>query len=109
FTVAYTAAQEARARASVSAAQSRRYTDVRLLEADEAVAKINVAETRAARWHPHAARIQPAKLASGLAAAVERLGVEIYENTRVVEITPHKLHTTHGTVTADYIVRATEG
>lgn len=109
FTVAYTPAQEKRLRAFAAAEQTWKSTDLELFEAEKAKAKINVANTRAATWHPHAARIQPAKLASGLAAAVERLGVEIYENTRVIEITPHKLHTTHGTVTADYIVRATEG
>lgn len=109
FNVAYTPAQEARIRAFAASEQSWKYTDLELLEATEAQAKINVADTRAAVWHPHCARIQPAKLASGLAAAAERLGVEIYERTRVVEIEPHRLRTTHGTVSAEYIVRATEG
>lgn len=109
FNVAYTPAQEKRIRAFAAAEQQWKHTDLQLLEAEEAKAKINVARTRAAVWHPHAARIQPAKLASGLAAACERAGVEIYEGTRVIEIAPHKLHTTHGTVTADYVVRATEG
>lgn len=109
FTVAYTPAQEKRIREFAAVEQQWKYTDLQLLEADEAMAKINVAGTRAAVWHPHAARIQPAKLAAGLAAACERAGVEIYEGTRVVEITPRKLHTTHGTVSAEFIVRATEG
>ena len=109
FNVAYTPAQEKRIRDFAAAEQRWKYTDLQLLEADEAKTKINVENTRAAVWHPHAARIQPAKLAAGLAQACERAGVEIYENTRVIEIAPHKLHTTHGTVSADYIVRATEG
>lgn len=109
FTVATAPAQEARLRAFAAAEQSWRYTDLELLEAGEARARIDVAGTRAAVWHPHAARIQPAKLVSGLAAACERWGVEIYEGTRVVEIAPHRLRTTHGTVTAEYVVRATEG
>ena len=109
FNVAYTPAQEARIRAFAAEEQSWRYTDLELLEAAEAKAKINVTNTRAAVWHPHAARIQPAKLVSGLAVACERLGVEIYERTRVVEIAPHSVITTHGTVSAEYIVRATEG
>lgn len=109
FNVAYTPAQEARIRAFAAAEQSWQHTDLQLLEAEEARAKINVAGTRAAVWHPHAARIQPAKLAAGLADAVERLGVEIYERTRVTEIAPHRVHTTHGTVSAEYVVRATEG
>lgn len=109
FNVAYTPAQETRLRAVAASEQTWQYTDVELLEAPEARAKINVANTRAAIWHPHCARIQPAKLAKGLAEAAERLGVEIYERTRAVEIAPHRVHTTHGTVSAEYIVRATEG
>ena len=109
FNVAYTPAQEARIRAFAAAEQTWKSADLELLEAPEAKAKINVANTRAAVWHPHSARIQPAKLAAGLADAVERLGVEIYERTRAVEILPHRVVTTHGTVSAQYVVRATEG
>lgn len=109
FNVAYTPAQEARIRAYAASEQQWKYADLSLLEAPEAMAKINVANTRAAVWHPNAARIQPAKLAAGLAEAVERMGVEIYERTRAVEIAPHRVRTTHGTVSAQYIVRATEG
>ncbi|MBK0421695.1 FAD-dependent oxidoreductase [Leucobacter sp. CSA2] len=109
FNVAYTPAQEARIRAFAASEQTWQSSDLELFEAAEAKAKINVENTRAAVWHPHAARIQPAKLAKGLADAVERLGVEIYERTRAVEIEPHRVRTTHGTVSAEYIVRATEG
>lgn len=109
LTVARTPAQEARLRAFAAAEQSWKHTDLALLEAPEATARIAVHGTRAAVWHPHAARIQPAKLVAGLAAAVERLGVEIYERTTVQEIAPHRLRTDHGTVRAEHIVRATEG
>ncbi|MGI8392780.1 NAD(P)/FAD-dependent oxidoreductase [Leucobacter sp. W1038] len=109
FNVAYTPAQEARIRSFAASEQQWAHTDLELLEASAATEKINVAHTRAAVWHPHCARIQPAKLAAGLADAVERLGVEIYERTRAVEIAPHRVRTTHGTVSADIVVRATEG
>lgn len=109
FTVAYTPAQEKRLRAFAESEHGFRYTDLDLFDTDAAVEQIRVAGTRAAVWHPHAARIQPAKLASGLADVVEGLGVELYERTRAVEITPHKIRTTHGTVSADFVVRATEG
>ena len=109
FNVAYTPAQEARIRSFAASEQQWAHTDLELLEAAAATAKINVAHTRAAVWHPHCARIQPAKLAAGLADAVERAGVEIYERTRVVEIAPRRVRTTHGTVSADIVVRATEG
>ncbi len=109
FNVAYTPAQEKRIREFAASEQTWQHTDLELLEAPEATAKINIAHTRAAVWHPHAARIQPAKLAAGLAAAVERLGVEIYEGTTAVEIAPHRVATDHGIVTANFVVRATEG
>ncbi|MGP9783524.1 FAD-dependent oxidoreductase [Arthrobacter sp. MYb224] len=109
FEVAYNPAQEARLRAFVTAEQSWEHSGVQLLESSEAAQQINVAGTLAAAWHPHAARIQPAKLVSGLAQAVESLGVEIFESTRVTEISSHRLDFAGGTVTADFIIRATEG
>jgi glycine/D-amino acid oxidase-like deaminating enzyme len=55
------------------------------------------------------ARAHPAKLLAGLARAVESLGVSIYEATPVSKISPHAAVTPAGTVTARWIVRATEG
>jgi glycine/D-amino acid oxidase-like deaminating enzyme len=109
FNVAYTPAQEQRIREFATAEQTWKHTDLQLLEAAEATAKINVAHTRAAVWHPHSARIHPAKLVAGLARVVEDLGVEIYEGTTAHEIATHRVVTDHGTVRADFIVRATEG
>lgn len=109
FNVAYTASQDKRIRDFARAEQQWKSTDLELLEAAEAKAKINVEGTVAAVWHPHAARIQPAKLASGLARVVESLGVKIYENTTAEEIRPKEVITDKGTVRADIIVRATEG
>ncbi|MBP6685834.1 MAG: FAD-dependent oxidoreductase [Leucobacter sp.] len=108
FAVATTPAQEARLRAYVASERQCEGTDLTLLE-PAAASRIDVAGARAASWHPHAARIQPVKLARGLANAVERLGVAIYERTRVVEIDPYELQTTHGTVTADHIVATGAG
>lgn len=109
FTVARNAAQLSRLQAAARAEQAWDETDVELLSASQATSRINVAGTLGAMWHPHCARIQPAKLASGLAAAVEALGVEIYENTRVSEILPNRAVTPHGMVEAEFVVRATEG
>lgn len=77
--------------------------------------RINVAGTLGSMHIPHCARIHPAKLVRGLAAAVERRGVQIYENTLVTEInagangTPARAVTERGTVRAAHILRATEG
>lgn len=109
FNVAYTPAQEKRLRDFAAYEQTWRHTDLQLLEADEAIAKINVAGTLAAVWHPHCASIQPAKLAQGLADVCTRVGVEIFENTLVTEISPGHVITARGTIRADVIVRATEG
>lgn len=62
-----------------------------------------------ARFSPHSASIQPAKLVRGLAAAVERLGVVIYERSPVVTIEPRRATTERGAVSATSILRATEG
>ncbi|GAB7071008.1 NAD(P)/FAD-dependent oxidoreductase [Mycolicibacterium hodleri] len=109
FTVATNAAQQTRLLHAVEEARTWPMTDVELLGAAEATARINVHGTTGAMWHPHCARLHPAKLAGGLARVVEALGVEIYEQTRVTEIRPHQAVTAAGTVTADTIVRATEG
>ncbi|MEZ2371160.1 NAD(P)/FAD-dependent oxidoreductase [Arthrobacter sp. RCC_34] len=109
FNVAYTAAQEERLRATAAAEQGWRHTDVDLLPAVEARERIAVQGMRAALWHPHAARIHPAKLVQGLARTVESLGVSLYEGTRALSIEPGRVITDHGTVSADTVVRATEG
>ena len=107
--VAYTPAQERRLRADVVAAAQWQHSDTELLEADAVRRKINVANARAGVWHPHAARIHPAKLVRGLAVAVERLGVRIHENTRVTALRPHRVEFDGGALDAECIVRATEG
>ncbi len=83
--------------------------DLSVLDAEGLRERIRVAGGKAALWSPHCARIQPAKLVRGLAAAVERLGVRIYEGTEVTEIRPHCAVTRHGTVRATFVVRALEG
>ena len=45
----------------------------------------------------------------GLARVVESLGATIFEQTQVLSWEPHRVVTTHGTVTAETIVVATEG
>ncbi|MGO4692586.1 NAD(P)/FAD-dependent oxidoreductase [Glaciibacter sp. 2TAF33] len=109
FTVARNPAQQARLEAAFRADLPWRATDVQLLSAAAARSRIDVAGATGAMWHPHCARIQPAKLAAGLAATVDKLGVEIYEDTRVTGILPHRARTRRGDVEAEFVVRATEG
>jgi glycine/D-amino acid oxidase-like deaminating enzyme len=79
------------------------------LSAAEVEARVRVANALGAVFTPHCARIQPAKLVRGLATAVERQGVEIYEATPVETIRPHLAQTVFGDVAARWVVRATEG
>ena len=83
--------------------------DLLMLSADQLRERVNVAGAIGATWSPHCARVQPARLVRGLAAAVERLGVVIYEGTTVSEVRPGVAITDHGRVTATRIIRALEG
>ncbi len=83
--------------------------DIHLIDAEEARARINVNNIRGAMITRGVARIQPAKLVQGLARAVERLGVRIYENTAVTSLEKGMVETSRGKVRAPFIIRATEG
>ncbi|WP_267293428.1 NAD(P)/FAD-dependent oxidoreductase [Mycobacterium hackensackense] len=109
LTVAYTPAQFGRLQAAAEALAAWPGTDGTLLSASDTANRVNVAETLGGIWHPHCAKVHPAKLARGLTEAVERLGVDIYENTPVHEIEPGRARTDFGTVRATHILRATEG
>jgi len=82
--------------------------DMELLTPAEARTRVHVTGGRSAVFSPHVARLHPVKLVRGLAFAVERLGVSIYESTPVTEIAPHRAVTPVGTVEARWVVRATE-
>ncbi len=90
--------------------------DLRLLEADEARSMLAATEVLGGLFLAAGARVQPLLLVHGLATEAERLGCVIHERTRVTEIVPggngvaaSRVATRHGTVTADVVVRATEG
>jgi glycine/D-amino acid oxidase-like deaminating enzyme len=83
--------------------------DHRLLTADEARAEVAATDVLGATYTPHCAAIQPALLVRGLADVVERMGVQIYEQSPVTSIWNGEAHTLHGRVTAETVVRATEG
>lgn len=112
LTVAVNPAQEARLRAGVERARigwGLDESDLHLLERGQLSDRIRIADARCASYTPHVARVHPARLVRGLADAVEALGVTIHESTRVGEIRPHQAIAESGTVTSDWVVRATEG
>jgi glycine/D-amino acid oxidase-like deaminating enzyme len=109
--VARTPAQRVRLAAAV--AQDRAWgageDDLLELDAPALAARVDVADGLAGSFTPHCARVQPAKLVQGLARAVERLGVEILEDTAVLEVRPGAAICTRGTVRARHVLRCLEG
>lgn len=106
--LARSAVQEARGRAVVDA-EAPFGTGLAWLAAPEASALCNATRVRGGTYTPHCAAIHPGKLVRGLADAVERLGVTIREQTRVLRLQPGRVETEAGSVRAEVIVRATEG
>jgi glycine/D-amino acid oxidase-like deaminating enzyme len=80
-----------------------------LLDEAELAGRVAIGGGRGALYTPHCARVQPAKLVSGLGEAVERAGATIYESTRAVELAPGEVRTPGGRVRARFVIRATEG
>jgi glycine/D-amino acid oxidase-like deaminating enzyme len=80
-----------------------------LIGRDELLSRIQVRNGVGALVTRGVARVQPAKLVRGLAAAVARLGVRIHEQTRVTRIGKGAVTTDRGVVKAPLTVRATEG
>ena len=109
LTLARSAVQLASARAAVDEAHAWDQQEVELLDGPAARARLNATDTIGAMFTPDCAAIHPAKLVRGLARAVSERGVTIYEQTQATSITPHTVVTSGGTVTADFVVRATEG
>lgn len=77
--------------------------------AEEARARVAVPGVLGGMVVGNVARVQPAKLVRGLAAAVERLGVRIVEGTAALALEKGLVTTDHGRVRAPVILRATEG
>lgn len=107
--VARNPAQAQRLREEVEEDRRWGVEDVAILTAHEAGQRIAVDGLVLGSFNPHCARIQPAKLARGLADVVERRGVTLYEQTRVTRIEPGRAETPQGVVRAPIIIRATEG
>jgi glycine/D-amino acid oxidase-like deaminating enzyme len=111
LTVATTQPQLKRLRARVEAKHSLGLgrEDIRLLSAEESADLIRGPEgLLAASFTPHCARVDPARLARGLAAACERLGVKIYEQSPAEGLGPRSVQCRDGRISADVVVRATE-
>ena len=83
--------------------------DYRWLDARALSARLNIRNPLGAIFTPHVARIEPARLAAGLATAVEGLGVPLFEQTPVLGIEGETVHTSRGRVRATTRILAVEG
>lgn len=110
-TLARSPAHLTRLREEVDVARGRGFDedDLRLLDADEARAMLAASGVVGGMFTPHCAAVHPARLVRGLARVVEARGVSLFEHTRVHEIGPGFARTDAGRVSADVVVRATEG
>ena len=72
-------------------------------------ARVAIPSARGALVTSGVARIQPAKFVRGLADAVARLGVTIYETTRAHKVSKGQVITDQGRVACAVVLKATEG
>jgi glycine/D-amino acid oxidase-like deaminating enzyme len=109
--MARTPVQLERAKAEIAEARAFGFgeDDLRLLTAAQASELAGAANVLGATFTPHCAAIHPARLARGLAEAVRRAGVQVFERTPATQLAPRQVVTPAGTVRARYVVRATEG
>jgi len=107
--IARNPAQASRLAAEIDEELNWKVDGIAPLTKSEAAERIRFANVVSAYHTPHCARIQPARLARGLADTVERFGVDIYENSPVTAIEAGRAVTPLGTVSAPIVLRATEG
>jgi glycine/D-amino acid oxidase-like deaminating enzyme len=84
-------------------------SDLEFLSADEIASHANFSDAIGGTFTPNCAALNPAKLVHALARIVEKLGVQIYENSPVSQITKNKVTLENADIKAKFIVRATEG
>lgn len=83
-------------------------TDFQWLNKDELNQQLCIHSSDGAIYSPHCARIQPAKLARGLASVIESMGVEVYEQSKVLNWQPGLVTTDKGSVHCDWVIPAVE-
>jgi len=108
--VATSPGQLRRLRADLDAADGLGLSGFKELDASEVRAEVDSPTYLGGMLEEHCAVVQPAKLARGLAEAVERRGATIYETTHVETIRDEgsrvRLSTAFGDVRADQVVLA---
>ncbi|GAA4625514.1 NAD(P)/FAD-dependent oxidoreductase [Cellulomonas oligotrophica] len=96
-------------RVTREAAEGARWGDeVQLLDPEGVAEHVRAEGVLAGTWTPDCARVQPARLAHGLAQVLTARGVRIAERTRALRTSPRAVVTDQGTVRCRWVVRATE-
>lgn len=83
--------------------------DFQLLGPEACATRIRSRDFLGALLSTHSAVLDPGKLVRGLARAVERMGVRIYEDSRATGLTSQEVRTAGGSIRAEKVVLATEG
>jgi glycine/D-amino acid oxidase-like deaminating enzyme len=83
--------------------------DYRWLEPEECAARARAHRNLGGLYFAHCAALHPARLARGLADAVERRGVAIYERSPAIAVGERSVVTPGGRLRADVVFLATEG
>ncbi len=114
--VARNLVQRDRALATLAAARDFGETedDLRWCDPEEARALVGMSDVLGGLYTPHCAALHPARLVRGLAAAVVRRGVALYEGTPALSVATDagsrpRVTTPGGRIRADVVVRALEG
>ena len=81
----------------------------RFLEPDECAQRIRGQDYDGALYSTHVAALNPARLVRGLARAVEKRGVRLYERSPVRRVARDRIETDRATLLANRVVLATEG
>ena len=82
--------------------------DVRIISPEEIRQRVAIEGAIGGTVTPHCARVNPAALARGLAEALERRGVTIFEQSPATAITAGSVTTAFGVLRAPVVLRATE-
>jgi glycine/D-amino acid oxidase-like deaminating enzyme len=83
-------------------------SDVRWLPPTDSATLLGARRNLGGMFIPHCAALHPARLVRGLAAAVERAGVALFELSPAIALEPGRVRTAGGSLRADLVVRATE-
>ena len=110
YRVATSVPQLERAKAGLDAKRARGYgaDDAWFVTPEEIQAEVRIAGVLGGTYTPHCARVDPARLARGLAIVCERRGVVIHERSSALSIIPGRVTCVNGSLLAAVVVRATE-